>query len=161
MFKFTEGRLSTSSTHSLYCGVSTASESISQRKISFPFEFGHFRLSVKFAARQSSWKYTHGCNIVRLRQARQTIAPSSVMKLIWWFAKGPWKPAESSVTRKTDRIKIMTAAMQSPTRNERRGSFWGGCYWEIWLDEIQHCLVRKRFGSWNTFFKCSLLDRRF
>jgi hypothetical protein len=50
----------------------------------------------------------------------QTIAPSKIMKLIWLFAKGPRKPPESSATRKTDRIKIVSVAVQSPFRNARK-----------------------------------------
>jgi hypothetical protein len=72
----------------------------------------------------------------------QAIAPSSIMRLVWWFAKGPWKPADSSATRKMDRINVMTAAMQSPTSNERRGLL-GRLLLRVRLDESQHCLIRK------------------
>jgi hypothetical protein len=67
----------------------------------------------------------------------QAITPSSIMRLVWWLAKEPWKLADSSATRKTDRTKIMTAAMQSPTRNGRRGLL-GRLLLRDWLDESQH-----------------------
>lgn len=145
-FKASECRLSRSSILSLYCGGSIASASISLREISFPFDFGFLPLSAKFAARHSPWKHAPGCKIVRARQAMQTIAPSRIMKLTWLFAKGPWKPPDSSATRKTDRMKIAAVAMQSPTKKERKRRLLGRLLLRGWLDMGQNCLLGRDLG---------------
>lgn len=129
-------------TLSLYSGGAATlalSTSISLSEISLPFEFGLLPASLKFAPRHSPSKHTPGCSSVRQRQAmHNVIDPSKIMKLIWLFDRGRWKPPDSSAMRKTEPLRCESCCVKFNKGGAEERGFGkaaGGRRWPLRIED--------------------------